>query len=59
MEESKMKFIFQLLITITTMLMTYREIYEKKNIMVILIAGDESNKYYLKVNSVIEKIKAQ
>ena len=54
-----MKFIFQLLITITTMLMTYREIYEKKNIMVILIAGDESNKYYLKVNSVIEKIKAQ
>jgi uncharacterized lipoprotein NlpE involved in copper resistance len=37
-------------------LMVYHEIYQSKNVMVILTAGDKTNHYYLKVSSAIEKI---
>lgn len=36
--------------------MVYHEVYGRKNIMIILAAGDKSNKYYSKVRLAIEKI---
>lgn len=40
-----------------TMNMTYREIYEVKNIMVFLIAGDSKNECYQKVSTMIQELK--
>lgn len=37
--------------------MLYQEIYEAKNVMLILSTGDKSNIYYSKVSSAIKKIK--
>jgi len=36
--------------------MTYRKIYEVKNIMVFLMAGDDSNQYYQKVFLLTQKM---
>jgi len=36
--------------------MTYRKIYEVKNIMVFLIAGDDSNQYYQKMFLLTQKM---
>jgi hypothetical protein len=40
-----------------TMNMTYREIYEAKNIMVFLIAGDSKNECYQKVSTMVQGLK--
>jgi len=37
--------------------LSYREIYEAKNIMVILIVRDQTIDYYTKVKAVMEKLK--
>ncbi|MFL0269307.1 hypothetical protein [Candidatus Clostridium radicumherbarum] len=37
--------------------MTYREIYEVKNIMVFLIAGDSKNECYQKVSTMVQGLK--
>lgn len=42
-----------------TMDMTYRGIYEVKNVMIFLIAGDVSNEYYQRTSLIVEKIKAK
>jgi len=39
------------------MKMTEREIYEVKNIIVFLIAGDSRNECYQKVSSIIQELK--
>ena len=40
-----------------TMKMTYREIYEVKNIIVFLIAADSKNECYQKVSTMIQELK--
>jgi len=40
-----------------TVNMAYREIYGSKNIMIFLMAGDTSNKYYEKISLIAQKLK--